>query len=138
MRRALPLIVCALVLAACGGSDDGAADAGGPTALEITLWPAGEGQGAAITATLACDPPSGDLPDPTAACAALAAEADALEPVPPGTACTMLYGGPEQARITGTVDGAEVDVRLSRVDGCQIDRWERLLPVLPAYEPVPL
>ncbi len=138
MRRALPLLALVLVLAGCGGSGDGAADAGGPTTLQITLWPAGEGQGTAITASLDCDPPAGDLPDPAAACAALAADADALEPVPADTACTMLYGGPEEARITGTLDGAPVEARLSRVDGCNIDRWQRLLPVLPAYEPVPL
>ncbi len=137
MRRAAVLALVALALAGCGGADD-AVDAAGPTALEITLWPAGEGQGVAITATVACDPPAGDLPDPAAACAALAAEADALDPVPPDTACTLLYGGPEQARITGTLDGEPVEAVLSRVDGCQIDRWERLLPLLPAYEPVPL
>ncbi|MFM9123823.1 MAG: SSI family serine proteinase inhibitor [Actinomycetota bacterium] len=139
MRRLAPSLLVALaLLAACGGTDDGAADAGGSTALEIALWPAGEGQGAAVVATLTCDPAGGDLPDPAAACAALVAEADALEPVPSDTACTMLYGGPEEARITGTLDGVEMAVRLSRGDGCQIDRWERLRPLLPAYEPVPL
>jgi len=139
MRRLAPTVLVALaLLAACGGTDDGAADAGGPTALEIALWPAGEGQGTAVVATLTCDPAGGDLPDPAAACAALAAEADALEPVGPDIACTEIYGGPEEARITGTLDGVEVAVRLSRVDGCEIDRWERLRPLLPAYEPVPL
>ncbi|MBM3681500.1 MAG: hypothetical protein FJW81_09340, partial [Actinobacteria bacterium] len=127
MRRLAPTVLVALaLLAACGGTDDGAADAGGPTALEIALWPAGEGQGTAVVATLTCDPAGGDLPDPAAACAALAAEADALEPVGPDIACTEIYGGPEEARITGTLDGVEVAVRLSRVDGCEIDRWERL------------
>lgn len=139
MRRLAPIALVALaLLSACGGDDDSTAAAGGPTALEVELWPAGEGQGASVTATLTCDPPGGDLPDPAAACAALAAEADALGPVPPDTACTELYGGPEQARITGTLDGEPVDASLSRANGCEIDRWERLLPLLPAYEPVPL
>ena len=143
MRRLAPIAFVALtalaLLSACGGDDDGGSTAaGGPTALEVELWPAGEGQGAAVTATLTCDPAGGDLPDPAAACAALAAEADALDPVPADTACTELYGGPEQARITGTLAGAPVDAVLSRGNGCEIDRWERLLPLLPAYEPVPL
>ena len=139
MRRLAPIALVALaLLSACGGDDDSTAAAGGPTALEVELWPAGEGQGASVTATLTCDPPGGDPPDPAAACAALAAEADALGPVPPDTACTELYGGPEQARITGTLDGEPVDASLSRANGCEIDRWERLLPLLPAYEPVPL
>lgn len=139
MRRALPpLLLALLLLVACGGADDAADGGAGATALAIAVWPAGEGEGAAVTATLTCDPAGGDLPDPAAACAALEAEADALEPVPPDTACTLLYGGPEQARITGTIDGEPVEAVLSRVDGCQIDRWERLRPLLPAYEPVPL
>lgn len=139
MRRLVPLALLALaLLSACGGDDGASTAGGGATALQIELWPAGEGRGAAVTATLTCDPAGGELPDPAAACAALAAEAAALEPVPPDTACTELYGGPEQARITGTLDGAPVDASLSRVNGCEIDRWERLLPLLPAYEPVPL
>jgi hypothetical protein len=139
VRRALPpLLLALLLLVACGGADDAADGGAGATALAIAVWPAGEGAGAAVTATLTCDPAGGDLTDPAAACAALEAEADALEPVPPDTACTLLYGGPEQARITGTIDGEPVEAVLSRVDGCQIDRWERLRPLLPAYEPVPL
>lgn len=142
MRRLAPIALVALsalaLLGACGGDDGAPAAEGGATALSVELWPAGEGQGAAVTATLTCDPAGGDLPDPGAACAALTAEADALGPVPPDTACTELYGGPEQARITGTLDGEPIDASLSRANGCEIDRWERLLPLLPAYEPVPL
>ena len=35
-------------------------------------------------------------------------------------ACTQIYGGPETARITGTIDGERVDRRFSRTDGCEI------------------
>lgn len=139
MRRVAPIALLALaLLGACGGGDGASTAAGGPTALEVELWPAGEGRGTAVSATLTCDPAGGDLPDPAAACAALAAEAGALDPVPPDMACTEIYGGPEQARITGTVDGEALDVTLGRGNGCEIDRWERLLPILPAYEPVPV
>lgn len=141
MRRVLPPLLLALVLlVGCGGADD-AADGGAPgaTALEIAVWPAGEGEGSAVTATLTCDPAGGDLPDPAAACAALAGDgAAALAPVAGDAICTELYGGREEARITGTLDGAPVDAALSRVNGCEIDRWERLRPLLPAYAPVPL
>ena len=140
MRRLAPIPLIALaLLSACGGGDGGASTAGdGASALSVELWPAGEGQGTAVTATLTCDPAGGDLPDPAAACAALAAGADALAPVPADAVCTELYGGPEEARITGTLDGEPVDASLSRANGCEIDRWERLRPLLPAYEPVPL
>ncbi len=141
MRRTLPPLLLALVvLAACGGPDD-AADDGvtGATALEIAVWPAGEGEGIAVTATLTCDPAGGDLPDPVAACTALAGDgAAALAPVVADAICSELYGGREEARITGTLDGVSVAATLSRVNGCEIDRWERLLPLLPTYEPVPL
>jgi hypothetical protein len=58
------------------------------------------------------------------------AEEDALQPVPPDVACTQIYGGPEEARIAGTVRGKAVDAMLSRNNGCEIDRWDRLASVL--------
>jgi len=140
-----PLVILALcglltvTVTACGGATDDVGDsvaADGATSLTIELWPAGEGQGDVVEATLTCDPVGGDLPDPAAACAALAgAGRAALAPVDPGSPCTMIFGGPEQARITGTLDGAPVDARLERANGCEIDRWDRLVAVLPAYEP---
>jgi hypothetical protein len=34
--------------------------------------------------------------------------------------CTQIYGGPETARVTGTIDGTPVDRRFSRTNGCEI------------------
>ena len=34
--------------------------------------------------------------------------------------CTQIYGGPEQARVTGTIDGKKVDRRFTRTNGCEI------------------
>jgi hypothetical protein len=34
--------------------------------------------------------------------------------------CTQLYGGPETARVTGTINGKPVDRRFSRTNGCEI------------------
>jgi hypothetical protein len=43
--------------------------------------------------------------------------------------CTQIYGGPQEALVTGTVRGDRVWVRFSRRDGCEIDRWNRLAPL---------
>ncbi|MFH9723348.1 SSI family serine proteinase inhibitor [Streptomyces sp. NPDC017254] len=57
--------------------------------------------------------------------------ANPFEPVPADRLCTQVYGGPAVARVTGTWQGRTVDARFSRADGCEIDRWENLEPVLP-------
>ncbi len=108
------------------------------TAVVITLWPKGEGKGATKTARLVCDPQSGNLPDVAAACATLASDAGraALDPPPLDQLCTELYGGPAEARIMGTVAGETVDAHLSRVNGCEIQRWRALAALLPAYQHV--
>ncbi|MGW4240063.1 SSI family serine proteinase inhibitor [Streptomyces sp. NPDC004749] len=49
-----------------------------------------------------------------------------------GVMCTTMYGGPATARITGTWAGRPVDAAFSRSDGCEIARWDRLVPLLPA------
>lgn len=41
--------------------------------------------------------------------------------------CTEVYGGPEIAEITGTLDGTDVDTTITRNNGCGIDDWDRLL-----------
>jgi hypothetical protein len=42
----------------------------------------------------------------------------------------MIFGGPEQATVVGFVGGEEVDAELSRTNGCELDRWDRLAPLL--------
>ena len=37
----------------------------------------------------------------------------------------MIYGGPERALVSGTWNGKRVSAAFSRVDGCQIARWEK-------------
>ena len=64
---------------------------------------------------------------PEEVCAWLAEESTVAlltEPVPERQACTMIYGGPEVATITGTLGDAAVDVQLGRNNGCAIDRFE--------------
>jgi hypothetical protein len=36
----------------------------------------------------------------------------------------MQYGGAELATVTGTIDGTRVDARFSRVNGCEIARYD--------------
>ena len=64
------------------------------------------------------------------ACAALAADPQALEPVPPDAVCTMIFGGPEQATVVGILDGEEVDAAFERSNGCELDRWDRMAVLL--------
>lgn len=99
------------------------------TSLTITVDEDGEGPGE--TFTLRCGPPQGEHPDPEAACSALeAAGAEALQPVPEDVACTEIYGGPQTGHVVGTVAGKPVDAHLSRVNGCEIARWDALAPLL--------
>jgi hypothetical protein len=128
-RRALPLAVAA-VLAACG-EDSGAArtDAASgrfEASLRIRLDSDGSGPAAARTARLRC--PSERR---ARACRRLRRiPPSVFRPVPPGTACTEQYGGPQRARIRGTVRGRAVDGRFDRTNGCEIARYERVRPLL--------
>jgi hypothetical protein len=136
VRVLVPILLVALLAAACGGGGSTTREA--QTAVVITLWPKGQGKGATKTANLVCDPQSGNLPDIAAACATLASAEGraALDPPSLDQVCTELYGGPAEARIMGTVDGEAVDAQLSRVNGCEIQRWQALAALLPAYQPV--
>ncbi|WP_251094078.1 SSI family serine proteinase inhibitor [Streptomyces sp. Caat 7-52] len=86
-----------------------------------------------------CHPGAGTHPDVAGACRALDAHAhwgrDPFAPVPPDTLCTMLYGGPATARVTGTWAGRPVDTSFDRGDGCEIGRWDRMVPLLPKIGP---
>jgi hypothetical protein len=91
-----------------------------------------DGTGAKTTWTLTCGPLGGTHPDPAAACRVLQAHgATALPPVRKDVACTQVYGGAHQATITGTWRGQRVRSSFSRVNGCEISRWDRLRGLLP-------
>ncbi|MFE6482212.1 SSI family serine proteinase inhibitor [Streptomyces sp. NPDC057757] len=101
--------------------------------LTVTVHDAGNG--ADGTYELRCHPGGGSHPDVSGACAALDRGAqwgkDPFAPVPPDALCTMQYGGPATAHVTGTWAGRPVDARFDRGDGCQISRWNALTPLLP-------
>lgn len=135
----LAAAVLCLLVAGCGSvAEDTPAPPRG-TQLEITVWPKGEGSGSPLRTTLSCDPASGDVADPEAGCAAIAAKGASLfEPTPAGRSCTELYGGPQEARVTGSVFGQGVNSRFSRTDGCEIARWDAITSLVPVPDWKPL
>ncbi|WP_432492251.1 SSI family serine proteinase inhibitor [Kineococcus auxinigenes] len=108
----------------------------GPSSLTVTV---DDGAGGTSTWTLTCSSDGttgGTHPDPAAACAALAAAEAPFAPVPPDTACTQVYGGPQRATVTGTWDGQEVSAQFDRTDGCEVARWNALASLLsPGAQP---
>lgn len=101
--------------------------------LTVTVHDAGGG--ADGTYELLCHPGGGSHPHVSGACRQLDRSTtwgkDPFAPVRPGTMCTMLYGGPATAHVTGTWAGRPVDARFDRTDGCEIARWGALVPLLP-------
>jgi hypothetical protein len=80
--------------------------------------------------TLRCDPADGTLPDPGEACARIASTpgvAALLAPPPVDEVCTQIYGGPGRALVRGTLRGRPVDLAFTRRNGCEIDRYDRIL-----------
>ncbi|WP_405778998.1 SSI family serine proteinase inhibitor [Streptomyces sp. NBC_00859] len=87
------------------------------------------------THRLACAPAGGTHASPQQACDRLdqlaADRAAPFAPVPADLMCTMQYGGPATAHITGRWQGRPVDATFRRTNGCEISRWNALEPVLP-------
>jgi hypothetical protein len=128
--RIAPVLACLIALGAvgCGGDDNDEQPAAVNSIAELTVTvdPDGDGGAKPKTATVKCGPASDSKE-----CAALGdMKADVFEPVPGNIACTQQYGGPETAKVTGTFKGEQVDAEFSRVNGCEIARWEKMSPVL--------
>ena len=121
------MLVCTLVtLAPSSGAATG-------TALTITYFEDVDRPDERIRWTLRCAPAGGTHPRAAATCTGLARLGwRAFRPVPRNTACTDIFGGPQLAIVSGRVAGRRVWARLSRRDGCQIERWERVPSLLPA------
>jgi len=100
------------------------------TALTITYW--AQGEGAAKTWTLRCGPLGGTHPHRAAACRKLAATPAPFRPIPKDAVCTMQYGGPQVALVRGTHRGSRVWTYFRFRDGCEIERWKRVVPLLPS------
>jgi hypothetical protein len=67
-----------------------------------------------------------DHPSPEEACAFLTESGEAALTALPNknVRCTQVYGGPQVAVVTGTVDGTPVNKRFALRDGCEISAWK--------------
>jgi hypothetical protein len=139
--RLLALLIALAVPAAACADDDEIPTTGtagpepGEVGTELTVVVDG-GEFDQLTYTVNCDVEGGtvvphvDGVDPAEACQRLAdpAVAELLVQGPPADQiCTEVYGGPQVATITGWLDGEPVEAEVSRVNGCEIDTWDRLL-----------
>ena len=58
-----------------------------------------------------------------------------VEPVAADMKCTQVFGGPETATVTGPSGGEPVEAPFSRVNGCEISRWDAVSALLGEVEP---
>ncbi|MFI5522768.1 SSI family serine proteinase inhibitor [Streptomyces platensis] len=88
------------------------------------------------TFELYCHPARGNHPHAKEACKKLDGMTrwgrDPFAPVPQGANCTMIYGGPATAHVTGTWAGRPVNADFRRTNGCEISRWSSFEPLLPS------
>jgi Subtilisin inhibitor-like len=93
-----------------------------------------DGEESLTTYVLSCGPDgavAGTHPDPWGACDRLEGIGGPVGPVASGRICSMIYGGPQTAFVSGTWHSVPVHERYSRANGCEIDRWKSMGPVLP-------
>ena len=130
MRRLLcllALVLAAAAFGACGSDDEQESPAQGDDAADTRLRVEVTGASAQpIQMQLVCD---GECD--VAALQKIVADADAEE-----RACTLQYGGPEKATVTGTLEGEEVDLQLDRADGCGIADYEALFAAFGREPPI--
>lgn len=131
------LLVSVAMLGGCGDDDEPAAPqtASTPAAgsgIELSIRH-DDGAGNTQTGILTCRggvQRAGGFLTRRATVEELCAKARAIKALlttPPDKqrACTQIYGGPQTARITGTIDGEQVDRRFSRTNGCEIADFNR-------------
>jgi len=121
-------IALVLVVGACGGSA-----AASETKLSITLYPNGVGKPGVVHRRLNCNPASGTVPQPAAACRVLAHLAHPFAAVPVGTICSAIDTGPQVASVIGHVRGKAVRTRLNLRGSCEIGRWRLVAAVVPGF-----
>jgi hypothetical protein len=124
MRPLAVLLLCALALVACG--DDGEEEASAPldaTRLQVQVTGAGAEP---VEMQLVC---SGRC-DIEQVRSAIAGAQDEER------ACTLQYGGPEKAHVTGTLEGDDVDVTIDRADGCGIADYDALFSAFGREPPI--
>jgi hypothetical protein len=129
MRRLALGLLLAASLAGCG-SDEGT-QAAGPTGELANLVVSVDDDGARGASQprelkLECAKPT----DSQACGAAAGVSAADVRKTGGDTACTQIYGGPEEASIKGKIRGEAIDATFKRTDGCEISRWDRVQALL--------
>ena len=133
------MLAATLALASCGGDDESEPPAPAATGgIELTLR-SDSGAGRVSTGELTCrsgeQRATGDLVG-RAPVTRLCRDARAVAPLltgkgPARRVCTQVYGGPQTARITGAIDGRDVDRTFKRTNGCEIEQYARIAKILP-------
>ena len=134
MRRAAAVLVLLAALGGCGEADEPATSSG---AIELTVVH-DDGSGRKTTGTLTCrgadQRAEGALDgraSPSELCKQARGNAELLTTAPDkARVCTQIYGGPETARVTGTIDDEKVDRRFRRTNGCEIADYTRAARLL--------
>jgi hypothetical protein len=136
--RLAPAALAALLavgLAGCADDDTPAAGTDGDwtaftaTELRVTHRPDGTAAGER-TLTVTCPEEPADADTDCRELLELA-RGDVFDAaMPPGTVCTQIFGGPQTVTVVGVLAGANVTTTFTRVDGCQIARWDRAVPLL--------
>jgi hypothetical protein len=130
--RFAALALAALAATGCmGRATSGGSDSTSVTAnLEISVSIRGSEAPTRVW-TLRC-PAGGTLLNAARACRKLEQVPHPFAPVPKGTACTQIYGGPEIADVRGVFRGRRVAAHFSRGNGCEITRWNRVRFLFPS------
>jgi hypothetical protein len=145
--KRLIILACSagLVLAACGGDsiDDPIGDlpTGGPYPIADLTITIEHPDTEMMEYQISCQGDTADVIGNDAisgveACARLAepmVQTRLITPPLPGDlVCTEIYGGPDTARIIGTLNDNAVSTTVDRTNGCGISDWDNLLAgVLP-------
>jgi hypothetical protein len=129
MLFVLACLVALALLAGCGEDDDEQPAAAELADLVVVVDPDGDRGGKPVRrARVQCDEPA----DSAACRAASRLSQGDFAPVPDNAACTLQYGGPDTARVTGTLRGERVDARFQLDNGCEIHRWHGVADLLGA------
>ena len=100
------------------------------TALTITVWPQGL-DGPSERWTLRCGPTGGTLPARVAACRKLNSLSAPFRPIGKDSGLHGDLRGPGGGARHRVVPRAKLWAEFRRRNGCEIDRWERVRPLLP-------
>ncbi len=123
-------LACLTLLAAGCGADDQPEE----WAAHLTISVTRDAKSEEKSAVLICPGRTSHERD---VCAALDVVAPRVfQPVPEDRVCTMIYGGPATATIRGTYgeDNDLANASFNQQNGCEIGRWNQILPVLKALK----